>query len=193
VNSSSATDGDFLLVRGCLANEPDALRAFVARFQGPVFALCFRMVGHRQDAEDLAQTVFLRAFRSLAGWQADRPLKPWVMKIAANRCRTWLARARRRRIEPCYPAEPVDRTSAAWRHELAEELEAALATLRDEYRLCFILYHAEGFNLEEIAEILESRKGTIKTWLHRARKELAGRLQRRGYSSRVQHELQRIA
>jgi RNA polymerase sigma-70 factor (ECF subfamily) len=181
------------LVRACLANEPEALREFVSRFQGLVFALCCRMVGHRQDAEDIAQEVFLRALRSLNCWQPDRPLRPWLMTIAANRCRSWLACARRRNQEQARCTDPADCRNPVAQMELAEELDAALASLRDDYRLCFVLYHAEGFSLAEIAQILGSHEGTIKTWLHRARKELAERMNRRGYKARVPHEMLRIA
>jgi len=89
------------LVRGCLAGEDDALSAFVSRYQSAVFGLCYRMVAHRHDAEDITQEVFLRAFRNLRQWDPTRPLVPWLLTIAANRCRTWLANRTRREI----PAE----------------------------------------------------------------------------------------
>ena len=89
------------LVRRCRQGRPDAMRELVERFQSDVYALCARLVSHRHDAEDVTQEVFLRVFRSLRRWDPARPLKPWIMTIAVNRCRTWLGR--RRRIP-----EPVD-------------------------------------------------------------------------------------
>lgn len=176
------------LVRGCLAGDADALAAFVQRFQAAVFGLCFRMLSHREDAEDVSQEVFLRAFRGLDGWDPSRPLTPWVLTIAANRCRTWLA-TRVRRDLPAEFAENIAAPACGPRLDLAEELQLALDGLREEYRLCFVLYHLNELTLEEIAEIVGSPKGTIKTWLHRARRELADHLQRRSIVPQVNHEL----
>ena len=83
---------DAALVRRCLAGEPTACREMVERFQGDVFAVCHRILSHAQDAEDVTQEVFLRIFRSLKRWDPTRPLRPWVLGITINRCRTWLGR-----------------------------------------------------------------------------------------------------
>src|SRR5947208_17101432 len=87
---------DVTLVRRCLRGEAVAIQTLVERFQSEVFGLCVRLLHHRHDAEDVTQEVFLRVFRSLRRWDANRPLKPWIMGIAVNRCRTWLAQRARR-------------------------------------------------------------------------------------------------
>jgi len=89
-------EDDAAQVRSCLDGNTEAMRAFVARFQSSIFGLCFRMLGHRQDAEDVVQEVFVRAFRSLHQWDPERTLKPWLLTIAANRCRTFLSKRARR-------------------------------------------------------------------------------------------------
>jgi RNA polymerase sigma factor (sigma-70 family) len=171
---------DATLVRRCLRNEPAAVRALVERFQGIVFGLCLRLLTHRHDAEDVTQEVFLRVFRSLRRWDRARPLQPWVLGIAANRCRTWLAR-RARRPEP---VDYLEDTAAAGppddAGELARELTRALADLRPDYRTAFVLFHERNQSYEAIAEVLERPVGTVKTWLHRARLELLDALRRRG-------------
>ena len=83
------------LVERCLAGEAVGTRTFVETFHGPIFGLCYRMVGQREDAEDITQEVFTRAFRSLKGWDRVRPLKPWLLMIAANCCRTALVKRAR--------------------------------------------------------------------------------------------------
>jgi RNA polymerase sigma-70 factor (ECF subfamily) len=159
------------------------VRILVTRFQADVYSLCVRVLNHRHDAEDVTQEVFLRIFRSLKRWDATRPLKPWIMGIAVNRCRTWLTQRTRRPELVDYlqdtVAGPVPDDSA----ELLAEIQDAVAQLRVEYRTVFVLFHEQGQPYEEIAEALERPVGTIKTWLHRARLEILDRLQRRGMVS----------
>ena len=168
------------LVRCCLRGDADAVAALVDRFQAEVYGLCVRLLNHRHDAEDVTQEVFLRIFRSLKRWDATRPLKPWVMGIAVNRCRTWLAQRARRPELADYLQDTVAGPAADDSGELLQEIQAALAGLRLEYRTVFVLFHEQGQPYEEIAAALGRPVGTIKTWLHRARLEMLERLQRRG-------------
>jgi len=187
LEASVSDEGE--LVRGCLTGNADAFRAFVQRFQSAVFGLCFRMLSHREDAEDVAQEVFLRAFRSLGQWDSARPLKPWLLTIAANRCRTWLLSRKRRDLPAEFAENVADPAAGSTRLDLAEELQLALDGIREEYRLCFVLYHLNEMNLADIATIVGSPEGTVKTWLRRARQELAEHLQRRSILPQVTHEL----
>jgi RNA polymerase sigma-70 factor (ECF subfamily) len=177
------------LVRSCLTGNTDSFRALVQRFQSAVFGLCFRMLSHREDAEDVTQEVFLRAYRNLEQWDSARPLKPWLLAIAANRCRTWLLSRKRRDLPAEFAENVADPTAGRMRLDLAEELQLALDGLREEYRLCFVLYHLNEMNLAEIATIVGSPEGTVKTWLRRARQDLADHLQRRSIFPQVTHEL----
>jgi RNA polymerase sigma-70 factor (ECF subfamily) len=177
------------LVRGCLAGDAEALSAFVRRYQSAVFGLCFRMLSHREDAEDVSQEVFLRAFRNLHRWDATRPLMPWLLAIAANRCRTWLGNRTRRDLPAEFAENVADRSAGRPRLDLAEELQLGLDKLCDNYRLCFVLYHLNELSLAEIAEVTGNPVGTIKTWLFRARRELADHLQRRSILPQVNLEL----
>jgi RNA polymerase sigma-70 factor (ECF subfamily) len=177
------------LVQRCLRGEPEAVRGLVERFQADVYGLCLRLLHHRHDAEDVTQEVFLRVFRSLHRWDAARPLKPWIMGITLNRCRTQLTQRARRPeladyLHDVAPSRPADDTA-----ELLREIEAALAELRPEYRSVFVLFHEQGQPYEDIAAALGRPIGTIKTWLHRARLEVLERLRRRGMVSEVGHEL----
>jgi RNA polymerase sigma-70 factor (ECF subfamily) len=174
------TADDVALVRRCLRGEAEAVRALVERFQTEVYGLCVRLLNHRHDAEDVTQEVFLRVFRSLRRWDDSRPLKPWIMGIAVNRCRTCLAQRARRPGLVAYlqdsAAGPAEDDTA----ELVREIAAAVATLRTEYRTVFVLFHEQGQPYEDIAAALGRPVGTIKTWLHRARLEVLDRLRQRG-------------
>ena len=160
---------EVILVQRCLRSDPAAIRALVERFQAEVYGLCFRLLHHRHDAEDVAQEVFLRVFRSLARWDQTRPLKPWIMGIAVNRCRTWMSQRIRRPESVEYLQDCVAGPAADDSRELAAEIERAVRGLRMEYRTAFVLYHERAEPYEVIAEVLDRPVGTIKTWLHRAR------------------------
>jgi RNA polymerase sigma-70 factor (ECF subfamily) len=179
------SDDDRRLVRGCLEGDTASYRSLVDRYQGLLFGLCYRLVGHRQDAEDIVQDVFLRAFRSLSGWDASRPLKPWLAKIAVNCCRTALAGRVRRHTPTEFIHQLADERAEARNPsgpgtDLGEELQLALENLREDYRTCFVMYHQQELSLSEVADALDRPEGTIKIWLYRARRELAEQLRRRG-------------
>mgnify|MGYP002780334194 FL=1 len=168
------------LVRRCLGGDPAAMRDLVERFQNDVFAVSVRMLTHRHDAEDVAQEVFLRVFRSLSRWDATRPLRPWILAITVNRCRTWLGK-RGKVPEPVEHVSDVPaRPDAEPPSELTTEIRTAVDELRTEYREVFVLFHERGQSYEEIADVVDRPVGTVKTWLHRARSQVLDRLRRRG-------------
>src|SRR5262249_14835429 len=121
--------------------------------------------------------------RSLRRWDKARPLKPWIMTIAVNRCRTWMIQRARRPELVEYLQETAASPPSDDAAELAREIQAALAELRDDYRLVFTLYHEQGLAYDDIADAVDKPVGTVKTWLHRARLEMLDRLRRRGMVS----------
>lgn len=176
---------DAALVRRCLKREPDAIRTLVERFQAEVFGLSYRMLGNRHDAEDVSQEVFLRVFRSLARWDSRRPLRPWVLSIAVNRCRTWLTQRLRRPELTDYLQDTAEARPAEECGELVRELATAVAALRPDYRTVFVMFHEQGQPYEVIAEAVDRPTGTVKTWLHRARTEILAHLKARGLADEV--------
>jgi RNA polymerase sigma-70 factor (ECF subfamily) len=171
---------DAALVKRCLSGDPVACRELVERFQGDVLAVCRRLLAHLHDSEDVAQEVFLRVFRSLARWDSSRPLRPWILGIAVNRCRTWIGRRGKVPETADYLHEAADRRPCDDSAEMAREILAAVDALRAEYREVFVLFHELGRSYEEIAEAVGRPVGTVKTWLHRARLEILERLRTRG-------------
>jgi RNA polymerase sigma-70 factor (ECF subfamily) len=180
--ADAAPQNDAELVGALRRGEPDAVRELVERFQGVILALGIRMLGHRHDAEDVAQETIVRALRAIHGFDQERPLRPWLLGIAANRCRTALGRRARRPIPVESISDRVDnRQHLADPNDLAAELERALGRLRPGYRVVFVLFHEQGLPYEEISAAIDRPLGTVKTWLHRARLELAEDLARRGF------------
>jgi RNA polymerase sigma-70 factor (ECF subfamily) len=161
----------------CRAHDPVAFRAFVVRYQGPVFALLGRIVGPSPALEDLAQETFLRAHAALPAFDPAQPAKlsTWLLTIAA---RVALDELKRRRL----PLEPLERATelasgesperSASRRRLGQAIEAAAAQLTGEQRAVFVLFMFHGFSLEQIASALGCAPATAKTRLFRARQRL---------------------
>jgi RNA polymerase sigma-70 factor (ECF subfamily) len=178
---------DAQLVASALAGSERAFGDLVRRYERPVYTLLLRMVREPHLAEDLGQEVFVKAFRALASYDPARKFASWLFKIAHNAALDHL----RRGELPTVPLEAgeddrpdlaqvlvdagaEDPEEAAGRRDLARDLERAIARLRPEYRAAIVLRFQEGLSYQEIAEELEQPIGTVKTNLHRARKELAG-------------------
>jgi len=118
----------------------------------------------------------------------DPNIKPWLLTIAANRCRTFLSKRSKRPVPTEFASELAVSQSPEQVQDLSEELQKAINLLREDHRTCFILFHQESMSCQEIAKILERPEGTIKTWLHRSRQELASTLRQRGIVPEVRHE-----
>jgi RNA polymerase sigma-70 factor (ECF subfamily) len=180
------------IVVRCLQGESLAVVELVEHFRGQVFGLCYRMLRHQQDAEDATQESFVRALRSLSRWDPSRDFAPWLLAIAGNRCRTQLAVRMRRPAASALPDEVADASGADTAGPLGEEVERALEGLREEYRLAFTLFHEQQLSYPEIAAALNCPLGTVKTWVHRARRELARELLRRGAVEEYGYALRRV-
>jgi RNA polymerase sigma-70 factor, ECF subfamily len=181
MTNNSASEELRPLIRRCLTGDQGAMLALVERFRGQVFGLCYRMLGQRQDAEDAAQETFVRVLKNLHRWDAGRDFEPWLLAIAGNRCRTALSTRKRRPAGEILPEQISDGLPDVQAvKNLAEEVSLALAGIRVDYRQAFVLFHEQELSYGEIAEAMNAPLGTIKTWVHRARRELIDQLQRRG-------------
>ena len=182
-------DDERNLVDACLVGRRDAFHTLVKRFESLVFGVCLRMLGDRHEAEDVAQEVFLRMHKSLHRWDKTRPLRHWLAAIAANRCRTALAQRRTRpSAAELVDALPDHRSGEHDDRELKAALWEAVNELRADYRQAFLLLHEQGLSYEEMASAMDRPIGTLKTWLHRARAELLGKLRSRGLAEEVAYD-----
>lgn len=152
-----------------------AFAELVRRHQGKVRALLLRLCSDRSQADDLAQEVFIRAFRGLVGFEGRSSFSTWVYRISYNVYLNHRARSRSFAALPedydVRAAAPQDELSAP-RSDLRRDLNAAIETLPDRYRAVIVLYYLQEVSYPEIAEILELPLGTVKTHLHRAKRLL---------------------
>jgi RNA polymerase sigma-70 factor, ECF subfamily len=180
---------DIELVAGALKGSQDACRELVQRFERPVYSLIVRMVRDPATAEDLAQEVFVKAFRRLNTFDPQWKFSSWLFKIAHNATIDHL----RRGVPETVPLEveedgagghgslsavladeaSEDPGAAAQRRDLGRSLERAITKLRPEYRQAVLMFYAHGASYQDICEVTGLPLGTVKTNLHRARKELA--------------------
>lgn len=189
---------DAQLVASALAGSQAAFRELVLRFERPVYSLIARMVHDPGTAEDLAQEVFVKAYRSLHTYDASRKLSSWLFKIAHN---TTIDHLRRHTPDTVsLEASPdeegrgglaavlsdgsvEDPAAAAERRDMARSLERAISRLRPEYREAVVLFYVEGATYQEICDVTGLPLGTVKTNLHRARKELATEMSALGWGA----------
>jgi RNA polymerase sigma-70 factor (ECF subfamily) len=175
---------DAELVRDALAGSQAAYRTLVTRYASAAVNVAARLVHDRAVAEELAQDAFVRAFARLDSYDPERKFSAWFFRVLHNLV---IDHLRRRRVETvsldALTADgyqgPTDAAAASPEDEverqgLALALEDALGRLRREYREVVVLRYQQGLTIEEIAAALDLPEGTVKTFLHRARKELAG-------------------
>ncbi len=185
---------DAQLVERVVAGDGEAFRQLVERYQRPVFGLLLRMVRAPALAEDLAQETLIKAYRAIATFDRSRQFSSWLFKIAHNTAIDHLRKNRPPtvplettegdRMDPlALLAEPESRSpeARARGRDLAEALQEALMTLRPDYREAVLLRFQQGLPYDEIADILDLPLGTVKTHLHRARKQMAAALREAGW------------
>jgi RNA polymerase sigma-70 factor (ECF subfamily) len=159
------------LVRGCQAGDRAAMHTFYVRYQRRVFVLIARILG-AQEAEELTQDVFLRAFRAIGKFRGDAQLSTWMYRLAVNAALSHAsragARAKRSVSDDELAALPAPSTGEV-DPRLRLQLSEAMARLPPGYRAVLVLHDIEGLQHDEIAEILGCRIGTSKSQLHKAR------------------------
>lgn len=151
------------------AGDEDAVAAFVRATQADVWRLCAHL-GDRDQADDLAQEVFLRTLRSLRSFRGDSPVRPWLFSIVRRVVADDIGSRQRRRREPLAEVGPVPD------HQDEVALTALLDGLAEDRRLAFVLTQVLGLSYAEAAEAVGCPIGTIRSRVARAREDLAAML-----------------
>jgi RNA polymerase sigma-70 factor, ECF subfamily len=188
---------DAELVARALQGSQDACRELVKRFERPVYSLILRMVQDPGTAEDLAQEVFVKAFRRLDSFDPQWKFSSWLFKIAHNATIDHLRRGAPETVPleseeddkgglaaVLADAGTEDPLATVERRDLARSLERAISRLRPEYRQAVLMFYAHGASYQDICEVTGLPLGTVKTNLHRARKELAETMTALGWGPR---------
>ena len=181
--------GDAELIERCRQGDQAAYRVLFDRHGRDAFVLARRIVGSEQDAEDVVQEAFLKAFRSLDRFRGGSAFYTWLYRIVYNGAIDRLRKTGRVRTvdyddaierredtdgaaDLLPPRQDADPGRVAARRELKEQMEAALERLSDAHRAVLVLREVQGLTYEEIAEVVGCPKGTVMSRLHHARRRM---------------------
>jgi RNA polymerase sigma-70 factor (ECF subfamily) len=171
------------------AGDTDSFNQLVVRWERPIFALAYRVLGREEDARDVCQETFLRAFRALKGFKGQAKFSSWLYRIALNLCRDWIRRERRTPIaapldddiEPASPTGPVETAEElVVRRDLGRVITRAMTALSEDQRTTIVLKEYHGLTFREIADLQGCPLSTIKTRLYQGLSVLRRQLQRSG-------------
>ena len=173
------------LIRQVLDGDQEAFGQLVTAYEKPVYNLCLRMTGNPEDARDLAQEAFLKAWRGLRFYKFEAAFSTWLYRLTSNVCIDFLRQQKRRQTvsltveddrESAVEAELVDPAPLPEEQVLYDEqrraVAAAMEQLEDDFRLILTLRVVEDLPYEEIASIMDLKVGTVKSRLARARNKL---------------------
>jgi len=184
------TRTDEELVACAQAGDLDCFNQLVSRWERPIYALAYRTLGREEEARDMTQEAFLRAYRGLRAFKGEAKFSSWLYRITLNLCRDWIRRERRapvvavpEGVDPVdladsqmAPAESVEELVA--RREMSKAVALAMAELPEEQRTAILLKEYHGLTFQEIADMLDCPLSTVKTRLYQGLSVLRRRLER---------------
>ena len=184
------------LVARSRGGDLDSFNQLVVRWERPIYALAYRVIGREEDARDVAQETFLRAFRALSGFKGQAKFSSWLYRITLNLCRDWIRRERRTPvaqapegvdlIELAGETEPSESVEAlVSRRELSRVVARAMAALPEDQRTAIILKEYHGLTFQEIADLLDCPLSTVKTRLYQGLTVLRKHLGQSGVESSI--------
>ncbi len=186
-----ATWTDEELVAHSMRGDAESFNQLIVRWERPIYALAYRVIGREEDARDVCQETFLRAFRALSGFRGQSKFSSWLYRIALNLCRDWIRRERRAPVVQApegvdlfdlasarEPSESIEDLVA--RHDLSRRVARAMAVLPEEQRTAIILKEYHGLTFQEIATLVGCPLSTVKTRLYQGLTVLRRELARHG-------------
>jgi RNA polymerase sigma-70 factor (ECF subfamily) len=173
------------IIRRCQRGDRDAFATLYRRYERQMFAVAFRMLHGREEAEDALHDAFLGLYRRIGQFRFESAFSTWFYRIVVNTC---LDRLKRRRRTAAVVLDEAREPAGDDATELRVHLERAIAELPPRMKVCFVLFAQEGFKQREIAAMLDMKLGTVKVHVFEARARLREALAAR-LSGRLDDEL----
>lgn len=171
------SEDDAELVSRCLRGDPQAFEPLVARYEKVLFNVALRMVGNYEDARDIAQTAFVKAYEKLSSYDPRHRFFSWIYRIMVNESLNLLGRQKTHQpLDPSLTSAD-DPGEHARLQELSEQVQAGLMELPQDYREVLVLRHFGELSYVEMSSLLGIPEKTVKSRLYTARQRLAERLQ----------------
>ncbi len=164
---------DTKLIEQCIKGDRQAFEALLTQYEKPVFNAAFRMLNNREDASDVTQTVFLKVYENFASYDPSKRFFSWIYRITLNESINWLGK--RNRLEPLEREAADDGRSTEQQvdsAQVSENVQAALMTIKADYRTVIVLKHFLGCSYVEISDVLEIPEKKVKSRLYSARQQL---------------------
>jgi RNA polymerase sigma-70 factor (ECF subfamily) len=188
------------LVARSIGGDLDSFNQLVLRWERPIYALAYRVIGREEDARDVCQETFLRAFRALGGFKGQAKFSSWLYRITLNLCRDWIRRERRQPlaqtpegvdlVELAGEAEDTDSVEdLVARKEIGAAVSKAMALLPEEQRTAIVLKEYHGLTFQEIADMLDCPLSTVKTRLYQGLTVLRRQLERSNVTRLKDHHV----
>jgi RNA polymerase sigma-70 factor (ECF subfamily) len=173
---------DTVLVEQCLKGDKRAFEALVLRFEKPIYNLALRMVRVSEDAEDITQTVFIKAYEKLESYNPAHRFFSWLYRIAVNESINFCKRNRRTEEYESGVTASVKHTAEEHYRagQLEEDIGDAIGRLKIDYRLVIVLKHYHDFSYKEMSDVLQIPEKTVKSRLFTARQQLKSILEKEG-------------
>lgn len=174
-------EDDAAIVRQCLEGSRTAFETLVNKYQGTVFNVAFRMCNDYDDAADIAQTAFIKAYEKLRLFNPRYRFYSWIYRIAINETLNYLERKKHSTgLRETYEAKDDDPDKEYDQQELQQNIQEALMTLNPDYRILIVLKHFQNCSYHEISKMLHLSRKTVKSRLYTARQLLGKALIRKG-------------
>ncbi|MDH4156663.1 MAG: sigma-70 family RNA polymerase sigma factor [candidate division Zixibacteria bacterium] len=172
--------GDQELVKDCLNGNTEAFGELIDRYQKPIFNVALRFVNDYDEAQDITQTTFVRAFERLAGFRSELKFFSWLYRIAVNEALNTVKRLRtKEELTEIAGGTPTPEESLC-RSELETNIEEALMELQIDYRMAIVMRHFADLSYREMSFVLDIPVKTVKSRLFSARRLLCDILMQRG-------------
>jgi len=164
------------IIEKILQGQGEYYEEIIKRYKNGVYSLCMRMLRNSEDAKDLAQEAFIKAYQNLGKYNAEYKFSTWLFKVTSNLCVDYLRKIKTQTLpyddKISMPHDTASAEDIFLHNNNRRQIEKAIQELPEDYRILILLYHKEGLSYEQMCDMLKLPMSKVKNRLHRARNKL---------------------